>query len=486
MDLFTEIMPKTPRPHQLSTIEALKRSIHSGNKRICIQLPVGAGKTFVAAMIIQGALEKDNRVVFTVPALSLIDQTVEAFEESGITDIGVIQAQHPRTRASAMVQVASVHTLVGRDKPHAQIWIIDEAHVRSKVIQDLMQAQPAAIFIGLTATPWRKGMAEEYSDLVIGAEMRQLIDDGYLSDYQVYAPSVPDLSKVGTRAGEYKTDQLTQEMQKGELVADVVQTWLEKGQNLPTLCFSVDRAHARTLQLRFERAGITCGYVDAYTDVLERKFIQGQFERGVIKVVVNIGTLTTGIDWDVRCIIMARPTKSKMLYVQSLGRGLRTAEGKYHCIILDHAGNTERLGFVDEIHFTRLFSGKKEDEEPVAKIEALPKKCPSCHFMKPPKTPKCPNCGFKVEAPPSMIEEQAGELKLLKGKATMADKQKWYSELLYIQRTRLRAKGWVSHTYRDKFSVWPKGLEDVPKRPSPEVVNFVKAKDIAFRKRIHG
>jgi Helicase conserved C-terminal domain len=92
------------------------------------------------------------------------------------------------------------------------------------------------------------------------------------------------------------------------------------------------------------RAGVSAGYIDAYTPSAERKQIERQFHAGEITVVCNVGCLTTGADWDVRCIILARPTKSEMLFVQIIGRGLRTATGKLDCLILDHSDTHARLG----------------------------------------------------------------------------------------------------------------------------------------------
>src|SRR5207248_9067573 len=122
-------------------------------------------------------------------------------------------------------------------------------------------------------------------------------------------------------------------MTKVTVVADVVTTWIEKGGHRPTLCFAVDRAHAKHLQQKFLEQGIAAEYIDCHTDADARKKIRQRFNSGEVKAVCNVGCLTTGIDWDVRCIILARPTRSEMLFVQMIGRGLRTADGKKDCLI---------------------------------------------------------------------------------------------------------------------------------------------------------
>lgn len=436
-------------------------------------------------MIVKGALEKENRVVFTVPSLSLIDQTVSAFETEGIRHIGVIQASHPRTDPTAPVQVASVQTLARRNRPSCEVAIIDECHIGSKVIRDWMAKCPKVKFIGLSATPWRKGMAAEYDDLIVGTSMQELIDGGFLSPFRAFAAAHPDLSGVKTSAGDYQQDQLAEVMAEGNLVADVVSTWLEKGEARPTLCFAVDRAHAKKLQQQFEAANVPTGYVDAYTDEIERALVARRFACGELQVVCNVGCLTTGVDWDVRCVILARPTKSEMLYVQMVGRGLRTAEGKTDCLILDHSDNTVRLGFVTDIRHDSLNDAKAPMEPARKRAEALPKDCPQCGYLRPPKVSQCPSCGFKAEAC-SDVECTNGELvEVTSGKRTYtkAEKQAWWSGILFIQAERGRQRGWAKSTFKDKFGVWPNGLKNIPAKPSIEVRNFVKSRDIRFAKR---
>ena len=131
-------MRSTLRPHQERAIAMLRQSLGMGKKRPLIQAPTGFGKTLLAASIVEGALCKGNRVTFVVPALSLIDQTVQSFWKEGIRDIGVIQAAHEMTNYGAPVQVASVQTLERRAWPKSEIVVIDEAHRFFKLYQRWM------------------------------------------------------------------------------------------------------------------------------------------------------------------------------------------------------------------------------------------------------------------------------------------------------------------------------------------------------------
>lgn len=322
-------MNSTLRPHQVSALAMLRQSLAGGCRRPMIQAPTGFGKTVIAAAIVDGALRKGNRVTFVVPALSLIDQTVQAFWAEGIREVGVIQGNHEMTHAGRRVQVASVQTLQRREIPPADIVLIDEAHRWFEFYGDWMgrpewQRVP---FVGLSATPWTKGLGRYFDDLIIAATTEDLIEAGFLAPFHVFAPAHPDLTGVRTVAGDYHEGDLADAMDKPSLTADVVETWRRMGEDRPTFVFAVSRAHAKHLQRQFEEAGIGCAYVDAYTDMDERESIRKRFHAGDVKVVCNVGCLTTGVDWDVRCIVLARPTKSEMLYCLDSETEILTSRG---------------------------------------------------------------------------------------------------------------------------------------------------------------
>lgn len=450
------------RDYQDGAISSLRRSLLAGKKRPVVMAPTGAGKTIIAASIIRMAREKGSKVIFCVPMLSLIDQTVKRFQEHGIWDIGVIQGFHEMTDWRQPVQVCSIQTLMRRQLPEADLVIVDECHVMFKFLGEWAnyESWKNIPFVGLSATPWQKGMGKIWDDLIIATTTQQLIDLGHLSDFKVFAPAHPDLSGVKTVAGDYDIKGLGEAMDKGALVADIVTTWLEQAENRPTVCFAVNRVHAKNIQKQFEAAGIKTAYMDAYTKIDERNEIVRDFEAGNVKVICNVGVLTTGFDSDVRCIVLARPTKSEILYVQMIGRGLRTAEGKDHCLVLDHSDTTLRLGFVTDIHHTELDDGSKRSNRK-EKTTPLPKECSKCSFLKPPKTRQCPNCGFVAEAV-SRVETMNGELyeltreKTLKPKDwTIEQKQAFYSELLCYAHLRGYKRGWAYHAYKQRMGVGP-------------------------------
>jgi superfamily II DNA or RNA helicase len=493
--LFTN--PGKLRPlflHQERALEALRQSLLSGHKRPLLQAPTGFGKTLTAAHIIARALDKGRRVIFTVPALSLVDQTVDAFEREGITSIGVMQGFHWRTDHTQPVQVASVQTMARRQKPDAGLVIIDEAHLMFKSVHEWMDdpAWADIPFVGLSATPWSRGLGKHYDDLIVAARTGDLIDAGYLSKFIVFAPSEPNLSSVHTVAGEYHQGELADASNTNVLVGDVITTWLARGEDRPTLCYGVNRAHAEHLQQRFIEAYIAAEFIDCYTDLSERERIFSRFRAGQTRIICNVGTLTTGIDLDVRCIIDAKPTKSEILFVQTIGRGLRTAPGKDNLIVLDHAGNHLRLGLVTDIHYDKLDYGemRKAGDERGEKAAALPRLCECCKAIMPREAKVCSVCGTMREAKSAVTHTDDDLVELGAGRkssavTTVADMMRFNAELRWIAREREYSDGWTSHKFKEKFGIWPNNARvklAEPTPPSLKTKQWVRSRQIAFAK----
>lgn len=497
----SETRSKPLRDYQATAIENLRQAMASGRRRPVLQAPTGAGKTRIAAEIISLARAKNKRVAFCVPALALIEQTIDAFSLEGIRDVGVMQADHEMTDAAAPVQVCSIQTIERRGWPDCDLAVIDEAHRMHKLIPKWIEAKPQLPMIGLSATPWARGMGRLYNDLIVVATTSELIAQGYLSPFRVFAPSHPDLSGVKIVAGDYHEGQLSAVMSTENLVGDVVQSWQKLAESRPTICFAVDCAHAQVLQDQFQNAGVPCGYQDANTSSAERAIIRDHFHAGRLKVVTNVGTLTTGVDWDVRCIVLARPTKSEMLFVQMIGRGLRTAEGKKDCLILDHSDtHSERgLGFVTDIHHDALDDGTpasaaKRQRESNRKV---PSECAKCHALRPAGVHVCPECGF-APTRQSTTKHADGDLEELRpavsgkrvSEKTISLRGKEFSLATFFAALRTYARnrgynaGWPAARYRDATGTWPRavaGTEPLGYVP-PEIASWITAANIRWAK----
>jgi superfamily II DNA or RNA helicase len=483
-------MRKELRPRQVLALHQLRAALGSGKKRVILKAPTGFGKTVLAAEIIHRALERGKKVLFVVDAISLVDQTARSFYEQGITDIGVIQADHEMTKPGAAVQVCSQATLARRRfLPEADLVMIDEVHVFYKFYQKWMEKWDAIPFIGLSATPYTTGLGKHFQQLICTATTQELIEEGDLCDFRVFAPAKPDLSKVKVIAGDYNEAELALVMNNADLVAGIVETWKAKAEGLPTLVYAVDRAHARAIQAEFDRACIKFEYIDAYTEREDREVIKKQFHNGEVAGVVSVGCLTKGIDWDVRCIVLARPTKSDMLYQQIIGRGLRNAPGKEYVLILDHSSTTLRLGFVTEVdeRHGALSMGKKGQSVREVK-EPQSKECSQCHFVKPPKVWECPNCGHKPERQPDVVhiagqlEELTKTQKRNNKSSDAVDKAFFLGECLTYALKRGRAEGWAKHLYRAKYGVWPNKITPFMRTPTAETLTYITAQAIRYAK----
>lgn len=487
---------------QVHGVELLRESLRTGHKRPMMMAPTGYGKTIIAAHIAESAHKKRRKVLFTVPRIELINQTVDKFYRNGITDVGVIQANHPMTDWSKPIQIASVATLQKRDLPDdIGLGMVDEAHMWFKLFNDMFATAPFPI-VGLSATPWAKGLGApgRYDDLVVPATIRELILKGRLATFKVFAPTHPDLKGVRTNSGDdpdYAEAQLAEVMSQNALIADVVNTWLRLGENRQTLCFGVNRAHAMHLKEAFVRAGVPAGFVDCDTPEDERADIRRRFIKRELRIVSNVDVLSIGVDLPVQCLILARPTRSKIRHVQTVGRGLRVEPGKRDCIILDHGDSHLRLGYVTDI-YGELHDGKPRAEREAQEREPiLPRECKNCSLLVPPATKVCPHCGFERKVIAKTVKTLDGELSEFDGmkltaaqkrnnrNMSKADKAAFHGELKWYADYKGYKSGWASMKYRDRFGVWPNDPEikyAEPREPSYDTDRWIRSQNIRWAK----
>ena len=310
-----------------------------------IVLPTGAGKTVVMSEIGRGA--ENMHVLVLVHRRELVFQARDKFRMFGI-EAGIILAGEPMN-LMARVQIASVQTLWSRcvrgktDLPHADIVFIDEAHhVPARTYRHIIAAYPEAQIIGLTATPCRRdgrGLGSVFDVLIEGPQVADLTKQGYLVGTKVFAPSRPDLMGVRVRHGDYVEADLATRMDRAELVGDAITHWHRHADRRKTVLFATSVAHSVHLKDEFIKSGVKAEHIDGSTPKDERDDILARLASGELEVVVNCAVLCEGFDLpDIGCIVLARPTKSMGLFRQMVGRGLRPAPGKDHCLVLDHAG----------------------------------------------------------------------------------------------------------------------------------------------------
>lgn len=410
------------RPYQADAIENLRNGIRAGKRRLLLVAGTGAGKTLTSAHLLQEADRKGSYALFIVDRVALVDQTSAVFDEYGIQH-GIVQGINSRWTPRENVQVCSAQTLARRSLPRdPALIVVDEAHCQYKATLDFMARYPNAVKIGLTATPFTKGMGEHWDDVVNVIPTRQLINDGFLIEPKIYIAKSPDDADLGLNSyGEFSDASAT--TAGIQIVGDVVQEWVAKttehfGGPVKTIVFSPTVEHGRELCAAFSAAGFNfqqISYLDRDDAERAEKIAEFRRDDSVIHGLVSCGVLTKGFDVpDVRCGISCKPyRKSLSSHMQEIGRIMRTCEGKDMAIWLDHSGNIERFGLdmfdVWENGVGDLDHSTKRDSTPRERNEQVREKmvCPECSGALRGNTCLC--CGWEKPAR-SGIVNVAGEM----------------------------------------------------------------------------
>jgi len=463
------------RDYQIDALNRLRRGFAAGLRRICLVAPTGAGKTTIAAELMRGAVAKGNRVLFLAHRTELIEQCAARLDAFGV-DLGVVKNGTRRAKPSAPVQVASVQTLVNRRMPQARIVIVDECHrVHGETYLKILANYTGSLVVGLTATPVRldgKGLADVFDELVEAASVTELIASGVLIRPKVYAPQTPDLEDVRMTAGDYNQRDLGAAMNTPRLVGGIVEHWQRLTPGRKTVVFASSVEHSKAIVASYLEVGVRAAHLDGTTPQVERQQILEDLASGAVTVVSNVAVLTEG--WDcptVEVVTLARPTKSLSMYLQMVGRGVRSAPGKEAAWVLDHAGcaHTHGLASVDR-DWPSFFKGRKT--KPGA--PSL-KNCPECYAVVPANASICPECRFvwqeltnRQRSGPVDVDGELVEVKETRAphwldryrpageKATQDEKDTLWAFLKVVCERKGFKKGWAAHQYREVMGVWPR------------------------------
>jgi DNA repair protein RadD len=382
------------RDYQLEAIEQLRAGIRQKHRAQLLVLPTGAGKTTVASKLIHSAIEQGSNVLFMAHRKELVEQAKDRLHQFGVKP-GIIMSGW-KHRKHQPVNVASVQTLLRRDLPTAKIIIVDEAHHSiSAGFKQLLEQYPESIIIGLTATPYRldgKGLGDIYSKIVAPISLADLTDRGYLVPAR-YFGSKQDMSDVASKGGDYDPSQMYNKFDKREIYDGVVEHYNKFAAGTKAIVFNVNVEHSVKMTDKFIAAGIPAAHVDGETSPLERNRILQAFRDNKFKVLCNVNILTEGFDLPtIETVILNRATKSKSLYLQMIGRGLRPAPGKSHCTVIDQGGNVWQHGPVDmpeEYTLEAVPPSKRKG------AQATPvKECPQCYLLQHLSRPTCEECGY--------------------------------------------------------------------------------------------
>ena len=404
------------RPYQEDLIDKTRQALRR-NKRVLMQAPTGAGKTAITVYMMSRAAEAGKTSVMAVHQNELLTQTSNALW-AGKLEHGMIASG--RTRSYMAAQVASVQTWVRRMDQYSEpdLIIIDECHrSAASTYQKILEEYPNAMVIGLTATPSRtdgKGLDGTYQELVQGPTIRQLIDAGYLCDYEIFAPpSSLDLSEVKTKMGDYDKKQLEHEVDKPTITGDAVATYKKhaNGKRAAVMCVSI--RHAEHVMESYNAAGVPAEMLEGKMTNKEREDVINRFRSGETLIVTAVQLLIEGLDLPtIEVIQWLRPTQSLIVYLQGNGRGFRVANGKEKLIILDQVANYKRHGLPDDDREWSLEGRKKgKKRKPDEEADVSIQQCKHCFHIFRPGVAVCPSCGKPVEVrQKAEIEVVDGEL----------------------------------------------------------------------------
>lgn len=410
---------KILRDYQEACVDAVFQYIAAGGRAPVCSIPVGGGKSLVAAAIFKKALAMGVRCLLLTHVEELVMQDYEEFREYCPEHVaGVYSAGLGRKEHKPDVVFASVQSLARNvsDVGKRQVVIIDEAHLVSrkgssqyhKVLRELQRAEPEMVVIGLSGTPYRldsglltnewRGAPAMFERLVFDLPITLLLDRKVLAPLVARAPKTTfDLDKVGTRLGDYKQEELAaacdNDILNKAIAAEIADAMKSRNIGL-VFCVSVDHAKHMTALLN-EVHGYNFKLVTGEMEKAERKQFVEDMRSGKLSGAVNVGVLTTGFNVpQIDLIASVRPTKSKALHVQMLGRGMRSAPGKTSCMVLDFAQNVPNIGPIDQIDGSKK-SPKGFGGPPPQKI------CPSCSTYNATAALKCYNedCTHVFPAP---------------------------------------------------------------------------------------
>lgn len=408
-------------PYQEELYEKLVASFRKkSTKRVVACAVTGFGKTRLAAEISRRALNKGNRTCILCHRIEILLQFYNAIRDLGImpglivSDAAYgmlyeagIRAELVRTDdlfgQVAPVFIGMVETFNRRvkkgflERHHVDLFIFDEAHYGAypKVLDQI-----DARIIGLTATPVTTGkpnMNEMYDDIVLGAQVPELILMNRLCSGKTFSVSY-DFNKVKKKGKEFEEKALIQEFKKAKLYDGAVKKYMELCPDRKCICYNVNVEHSRDVEQQFRNAGIRNVYhVDGNTGDMERREIFSRFEADKHAVLCNVGIATTGYDCpDVTCIIENFATMSIVKHHQCIGRGARVIEGKDDFYIIDMGRNWVRFSaygqpvdWVDIFHNPANAMPKDENENKKTNRE-----CDECGFIVKMKTRFCPNCNM--------------------------------------------------------------------------------------------
>lgn len=443
------------------------------------------------------AADKGNRCAMVLDRRVLVDQTSVRLDKYDI-DHGVLMAGHWRYLTYKSIQICSAQTLEKRGSfPDLKLLIVDEAHNTRGATVEFIKNNPQVKVIGLSASPFTKGLGSIYTNVISRSTTKQLVDMGSLAPLRVFIAKEIDMYGAKKVAGEWSSAEAGA---RGiQITGDIVSEWIKKtheifGEPKKTIVFCAGVAHGQDLSAKFKEAGYNFVSVSYKDDENSKQEILREFAKpdSAIHGLIATDILTKGFDQaDVMIGISARPfTKSFSSHVQQLGRIMRPHRDKSDAIWLDHSGNFLRFQdqWNDLCHngVSELDDGAEKPKKEPTKDEKEAAKCPKCGELWQTNGDVCQHCGH-VRIRRNEVVTLPGQLtEVMIGKSVAAKNNKdlWLQLCVYVTQKGNKT-GRAAHLYQKIIGEFPKfkfdGNANVP--VSAATLRKIKSLDIAFSKR---
>jgi DNA repair protein RadD len=403
------------RNGQRKTIDLAYAYFKNNKGNPVIEAPTGSGKSLIQAAFIEEVLTRfpDNRFLCLTHAKELIVQNFKQLNNyAPQIDAGIYSASLKRRDIEHSVIFASIQSIYKRafELGKFDLIIIDECHLcpvktsagmYRKFLDDCLLANPHIKIIGLSATPYRldnglliEGENRLFTDIITakasGMDMKKLLDEGFLSPLTT-EPVQTHLNThgVGKRGGDFIPKQLAEAVDIDVITQSACEEMVQFGIDRKSwLVFASSVNHAWHIRAYLLSHSIECAVITGDTPAGERDQLIDDFQIKKIRCLINVNVLTTGFDAPgVDMLAFMRPTMSASLYIQMAGRGMRIAEGKENCLVLDFAGLIDIHGPVDDVNPP---AHKKKGDG-----DAPQKECDECYMLIHASLRICPYCGFK-------------------------------------------------------------------------------------------
>jgi len=484
------------RPYQADTLTALRNGFAAGRRTQILYAPTGAGKTEMAIALLDATRDKNNNSAMILDRIILCDQTSQRLEKYSIPH-GVLQAGHWRFRPYENIQICSAQTLEKRgDFPDLKLLVVDECHTTRQQTVEFIKNNPDVKVIGLTATPFTKGLGKIYDGVISTITTRELVDQKVLVPLRVFIAKEIDMTGAKKVAGEWSQQEATTRGMK--ITGDIVAEWVKKtheifGKPRKTIVFCSGVNHGSDLSRKFAEAGYNFVSISYKDDDQFKADVITDFSKPDTEINGLIATdiLTKGFDVsDVMIGISARPfSKSLSSHIQQMGRVMRgmpnAPDEKPYAVWLDHSGNYLRFQqdwddvYNNGVH--ELDEGREKPKKEKTDKEKKESCCPKCSHVWQSYSDVCLSCGYERPRR-NQVEAVAGELHELKSSNKLDNKQDYWSMCQY----KVQYNGWNEKralaAYKNKFGVWPNGLHKQVSPPSKQFERDAKASLIRYLK----